>query len=458
LGTISELQKWREGGIDGTYTAHLYRGMQIESTSVPYLIRDGESGIYYARVKVGGKIKIRSLETDKVSTAKLRLNDKVDEIRESVPVAESLDLDHNSTFDDAFQLYKKDVESDTRLEPSTKEFRLRQAEPVRRVWPKVFEMGVRRITEDDLKTFLREFEGGKSVYRPHKSKGKRIKGNSPTVVNAIIAFFRRVFDYGVRAGVIAKNPASGLKRMRARKKLLELPTKAQFVEIVNHIRLTAGKGRSAADFVEGLAYTGLRRKEAKGLLWRHLDEEREMIAVHGTKTETSSRFVPMVPAFKELVSRIREYRGSESPDAPIFQVSEATNSLAKASTHITGKKMTHHDLRHLFATTCIESGTDIPTVAKWLGHADGGALAMKTYGHIRLYGALVQPRLDGRFIEQSAADVDFNKRYSCRPDRRPAGRRVRVAKDFEHLGWFEETTLGQWQNGEVVHLLPPFRV
>jgi hypothetical protein len=26
---------------------------------------------------------------------------------------------------------------------------------------------------------------------------------------------------------------------------------------------------------------------------------------------------------------------------------------------------------------------DVPTVAKWLGHKDGGALAMRTYGHLR---------------------------------------------------------------------------
>ena len=26
---------------------------------------------------------------------------------------------------------------------------------------------------------------------------------------------------------------------------------------------------------------------------------------------------------------------------------------------------------------------DIPTVARWLGHKDGGALAMRVYGHLR---------------------------------------------------------------------------
>ena len=32
----------------------------------------------------------------------------------------------------------------------------------------------------------------------------------------------------------------------------------------------------------------------------------------------------------------------------------------------------------------LESGVDIPTVSRWLGHKDGGALAMRVYGHLRL--------------------------------------------------------------------------
>jgi len=46
------------------------------------------------------------------------------------------------------------------------------------------------------------------------------------------------------------------------------------------------------------------------------------------------------------------------------------------------QRITHHDLRHLFATRCIESGVDTPTVSRWLGHSDSGALAMKTYDHL----------------------------------------------------------------------------
>jgi len=67
----------------------------------------------------------------------------------------------------------------------------------------------------------------------------------------------------------------------------------------------------------------------------------------------------------------------------VFEAGNAAMSLASACSAIGVKKMTHHDLRHLFATTCIESGVDVPTVAAWLGHVDGGVLAMQTYGHIR---------------------------------------------------------------------------
>ena len=38
-------------------------------------------------------------------------------------------------------------------------------------------------------------------------------------------------------------------------------------------------------------------------------------------------------------------------------------------------------------TSCIESGVDIPTVSRWLGHRDGGALAMRVYPPCRLTSA-----------------------------------------------------------------------
>ena len=66
-----------------------------------------------------------------------------------------------------------------------------------------------------------------------------------------------------------------------------------------------------------------------------------------------------------------------------MKVKECQKAMDRAARLVGMPRITHHDLRHLFATRCIESGVDVPTVSRWLGHKDGGALAMKTYGHLR---------------------------------------------------------------------------
>lgn len=63
----------------------------------------------------------------------------------------------------------------------------------------------------------------------------------------------------------------------------------------------------------------------------------------------------------------------------IFRVGEACGALRSAAANIGIPRISHHDLRDLFATTAIESGVDIPTAADWLGHQDGGALLLERY-------------------------------------------------------------------------------
>ena len=71
------------------------------------------------------------------------------------------------------------------------------------------------------------------------------------------------------------------------------------------------------------------------------------------------------------------------PRGKVLGVGEARKSLARACEKLGVELLTHHDLRDAFATASIEAGVDIPTVAAWLGHADGGALLMRVYAHHR---------------------------------------------------------------------------
>lgn len=280
------------------------------------------------------------------------------------------------------------MRNDPRLEATTAYVRVRPLATLQRTWPDVFEMELRRITSAMIETYMADYERGKWPYLPPKARARTRAGNSASTVNKMIACLRNVFDLAVKAHVIVRNPAGELTYKPVKKKLLQLPNRSQFTAIIEHIRRTAGKGRIAADLVEGLSYSGLRLQEAGTLQWQHLDYERRLVAVPGTKTEGSTRVIPMIEAFFQLTSRMKDRREKALgrpllPTEEVFEASEASMSLAKACQAVGVKKLTHHDLRHLFATTCIESGVDIPTVAGWLGHVDGGALAMSTYGHIR---------------------------------------------------------------------------
>jgi integrase len=86
---------------------------------------------------------------------------------------------------------------------------------------------------------------------------------------------------------------------------------------------------------------------------------------------------------KSPTFRLRAEQRGGLPDKPVMQVFECQKSIDRDARLAEVKRITRHDLRHLFATRCIESGVDIPTVSRRLGHQDGGAPCMKAYGYLR---------------------------------------------------------------------------
>ena len=91
--------------------------------------------------------------------------------------------------------------------------------------------------------------------------------------------------------------------------------------------------------------------------------------------------MPIISDMAVLLAKLKER--DHKPTDSVCSVGECEKSLTRACKKANAVRITHHDLRHLFATRCIESGVDIPTVSRWLGHRDGGALAMRVYGHLR---------------------------------------------------------------------------
>jgi integrase len=131
--------------------------------------------------------------------------------------------------------------------------------------------------------------------------------------------------------------------------------------------------------LRGLAFTGCRKGEANQITWRDVNFEAGEILVRGDATTGTKnwelRRVPLIPEARALFERMRSERPSECLNAQIFRVRECQKAINGACNKVGTARITHHDLRYLFATRCIESGVDIPTVSRWLGHKDGGALA-----------------------------------------------------------------------------------
>jgi len=149
-----------------------------------------------------------------------------------------------------------------------------------------------------------------------------------------------------------------------------------------------GWAERCADLVEFLAYSGCRIGEAARVEGHHCDFEKGEITVLGDPvTGTKNweiRRVPMIPDMRRLLERLRKERGeAKFASSPVMLIHQCQGAIDTACKKLSIPRFTHHDLRHLFATRCIESGVDIPTVSRWLGHKDGGALAMKVYGHLR---------------------------------------------------------------------------
>lgn len=359
---------------------------QWERTNVTNLLRNRASGTYYARVKVNGKQKWRTLETTVFSVAKLRLGDKEKELRADGEASRGekrvTGLDE-MTFGHFIAIYKERAKQDSGLAPATRERRGTAIKAVVTTWPELPGRDVRRITPLDCRTWAaKALREGTGFIAPN-AKTKRA-GMSGSAFNKAIDALRAVFEIAREQGVIYKNPAADVTKAPVKRKRLALPSPEQFQTIAARIAKSGSKwSQDCADLVRLLAYSGVRLREATALKWSHVDTTKNQIVVPGTKTQASDRVIPIFPALSALFAEIAGRRGEEPPIATIARVGGCRGALDSACDEIGITKMTHHDLRHLFATRCIESGVDIPTVSRWLGHSDGGALAMRTYGHLR---------------------------------------------------------------------------
>jgi integrase len=197
-----------------------------------------------------------------------------------------------------------------------------------------------------------------------------------------------IFERAINLGLVARDPSAEIARSKVLPKKLDLPTDSQFAAIVEALKQQESSAAVLnSDLVRFMAYSGLRLDEAKHVEWSDVDFERNRIFVKPGKNH-HSRYAPITRSMRELLDEIRQTpRYSRSRDRRegnfVLMATECQRELDQACETVGAPRITHHDCQHLFATRCIESGIDILTVSRWLGHLDGGALAPRVYRHLR---------------------------------------------------------------------------
>ena len=121
--------------------------------------------------------------------------------------------------------------------------------------------------------------------------------------------------------------------------------------------------------------TGVRRSEALSLQWTDVDFELRQIHVKGTKTESSDRFVYILP---ELAEALEEQRKATGTGVLVFPYNK-TNVSHTFRRLCPEHRL--HDLRHTFVTRCAESGININVAQQLAGHSDIGT-TLRIYTHV----------------------------------------------------------------------------
>ncbi len=371
-----------------------------QKTPYANLIRYVPSGTYFARIRIQGKLIVRSLKTDSITVAKLRLADLEKDERHSVEHRSAAAIGR-MTFGACLTLYRERRKGEPNFKPKTEEYYEYRIKALLKSWPDLPGHDVRKITKSDCLNWAAKYR----------------TGVSPSSFNHTLVLLRHVFEIGIEAGARYDNPARYIKASAERPTQLRLPEPNQFAAFIKEVE-SDGKGycRHSANLVRFLAYGGFRIHEARNVKWSDVDFKRQKVIVRGdAKTGLKGRMagevreVPMIPEMREFLDRLRKERSDEPAETPVMRVRECQKAMDRAAKAVKMERITHHDLRHLFATRCIESGVDIPTVSRWLGHRDGGALAMRTYGHLRDHHST-----------EMAQRVAFNKTITTEPAPQPA--------------------------------------
>ena len=257
------------------------------------------------------------------------------------------------------------------------------------------------------------------LYIEKRLRGTLMKGRkiyaaaSPRTVAIDIIALRNVLKTALEAGFIREIP-------RFPKLKVPPPPQRSLVSDIDFQRLIDGcskrnpsgepvtkNGLQLKDLLLLLDACGARETEAYSIAWTHVDFVGKKLwlgadpdfdatishgstGIGGTSKNRRSRSVEFNSQLETHLLEIKDRRNQNSVwvfpspkrgkvDRPVISLRESLNLVRDS---VGFNDFGFHDCRHRFVSRCVMAGIDYMTIAKWLGHQDGGILVGKVYGHL----------------------------------------------------------------------------
>lgn len=227
--------------------------------------------------------------------------------------------------------------------------------------------------------------------------GCRERGFSHRTIVYALGTLRQVFAYALEAGLIAKNPTTGVKppkRKAGDKKPIHIWTRADLARFRAHIDGCTNPGEPWIRAAMRLTLCGLRRSEVLGLDWTNVDLDTGLIRIeqgrvktgrgHATvrgdaKSDDSHRAVPVAaihPGTKAALRDLWIAQGQPESGLVVIDINgdpiqpDAYSRKFRALSDAAGVPDlgSIHNVRHTVATALHDAGVQPRNAAALLGH------------------------------------------------------------------------------------------
>lgn len=206
------------------------------------------------------------------------------------------------------------------------------------------------------------------------------KGNSATSVNRRLSSLRAFCKYAMSRGLVSVDPSYVVKGLKKSKLLPQYVREAEMDRLLA-FEISDDDYESVLSKAVILTFytTGIRLSELIGIKDDDIDFLNCQLKVFGKRSK--ERIVPFGDELRDALTSYRECRDREFPDGGVgtFFLDTKGRPLTPAfvrervkrvlSLVTTIKKRSPHVLRHSFATSMLNHGSDLGAVQKLLGHA-----------------------------------------------------------------------------------------